>query len=474
MRFHHIIQHMANHKIKENKKKGKPAVIEWWQLSLIGIGSIMGAGFFLGAGLSIKTAGPSVIIGYFLAGIAAFFTFAALAEMTVNDPEKGSFRTYAKKAYGDMFGFISGWGYWFSGVLIMSSEITALSTFAQYWFHSIPLWIFSIIFSCLGIFVILLGVSDFGKIESLFAVIKLATLVIIIIFGALVIFGWTPSALHTAAHIHSPFYNGIFTNGFFGFFTGILFVLFSFGGIGVVGVTASQLRNKSDVPKAGYVLVISLTGVYILSLLVVLSLAKWTAINESKSPFLTALGSLNIPFLGTIFNIIIITASFSTMVGALYSITNILVSLAKDHDAPEILGKTNKRGVPIAGLVLTACILAVIIVLSYFLPKSVYEYLTTAASVMLLFNWMAINLSEWKNRKSYHGDKFKMPLHPFSNIITLMIIVFAIVGGLFTAKERIGVLVAIGIIVIITIVSWIYHRILAGGLQKGKQPQPNS
>lgn len=99
-RFQHVIEHMVHHKQKENRARGKGDFLKWWQLSLIGIGSIIGAGFFLGTGLSIKIAGPSVIIGYLIAGIAAFFTFAALAEMTVNDPQEGSFRTYAQKAFG--------------------------------------------------------------------------------------------------------------------------------------------------------------------------------------------------------------------------------------------------------------------------------------------------------------------------------------------------------------------------------------
>ncbi len=457
-KFHHVVQHMANHKKKENSARGKGDYIKWPQLSLIGIGSIIGAGFFLGTGLSIKIAGPSVLIGYLIAGIAAFFTFAALAEMTVNDPQEGSFRTYAQKAYGRGFGFVSGWLYWFAGLLIMSSEITALSTFAQYWFHSIPLWVFSAVFAFLGFGIIMLGVSDFGKIESLFALVKLSTLIIIIIFGGLLLFGFRPSAIGSV-NMTTPFSAGLFPNGVMGLWTGLIFVLFSFGGIAVVGVTAKELKNKDQVPKAGYTLIITLLSVYILSLAIVLSLTKWSAINESESPFVTALSNLHIPALGTVFNIVIITAAFSTMIGALYSITNIMVSLAEDHAAPVLLSKRNKKGVAFPALGLTAVVLAITIIVSYFLPKSVYEYLTASAGVMLLLNWVIILLSQLKNRKSYKGNHYKMPLYPISNFLSILIILIALTGALFQKKELVGVVIAVSIAVLITLIYWISSKV---------------
>lgn len=338
----------------------------------------------------------------------------------------------------------------------MSSEITALSTFTQYWFPHVPLWVFSAVYSVLGFGIILLGVNDFGKVESLFAIIKLSTLIIIIFFGGLLLFGFRPAALGSI-HPVSPLSTGLLPNGLMGFWTGFIFVLFSYGGIAVVGVTSKHLKNKDQVPKAGYTLIISLVSVYILSLLVVLSLAKWEAISDAESPFVTALSSLHIPWLGTVFNIVIITAAFSTMLGALYSITNIMVSLAEDQDAPKVLSRKNSKGVAVPALLLNGIVLAITIVVSYFLPKSVYEYLTASAGVMLLLNWVIILLSELKNRKTYKGNHYRMPFHPFSGYLSLAIIVFAIVGALFQMKELIGVIVAVTIVAIISVVYAFYH-----------------
>lgn len=75
----HTIEQTVLHKKADNREKGEISGLAWWQLSLIGIGSIIGAGFFLGTSLSIKTAGPAILLNYLIGGITA--VFSALAEM---------------------------------------------------------------------------------------------------------------------------------------------------------------------------------------------------------------------------------------------------------------------------------------------------------------------------------------------------------------------------------------------------------
>lgn len=62
MKNHHLIKQAVQHKKEKEIKRGK-GNLQWWQLSLIWIGLIIGVGFFLGTGLSIKLAGPSILIG---------------------------------------------------------------------------------------------------------------------------------------------------------------------------------------------------------------------------------------------------------------------------------------------------------------------------------------------------------------------------------------------------------------------------
>jgi L-asparagine transporter-like permease len=451
MKNHHHLLQAVVHKKEKQMKKGKGHHLHWWQLSLIGIGSIIGAGFFLGTGLSIKIAGPSILIGYLFAGVTVFFVFSALAEMTVNDPETGSFRTYARKAYGHSAGFVSGWMYWLSGILIMSSEIVALSTFTQFWFPHIPLWIFSIVYAALGFGINLLGVKNFGQIESLFATVKISILICFICFGALFLFG----VIHPKeiSSIHQSGMGSLFPHGVKGLWSAMIFIFFSFGGIEVVGVASSELDNKKDITKAGTGLIITLVSIYILSLFFVLNMVNWTKIDESESPFVTALSSFHIPYLDSIFNIIIISAAFSTMVGALFSISRVMVSLAEDGDAPKSLKEKNSRGVALKALFITAIGLAVSILFSYLLSNTMYEYVTTSAGVILILNWVMILSSHIKLHPTYanHKGTFKVFGYPFTSYIGIAFILLGLSGALLHSKERIGLFISIGMILVIFI-----------------------
>ncbi|MFD2616488.1 amino acid permease [Terrilactibacillus laevilacticus] len=458
MRFHQLFKQAVKHQREKQIKKGNGPHLPWWQLSLIGIGSVIGAGYFLGTGLSIQLAGPSILLGYLVAGITAFFVFSALSEMTVNDPQSGSFRTYSKKAFGANYGFVIGWMYWLSGLLIMSSEIVALSTFTQFWFPNAPLWSFTIIYSLLGFGINLMGVRNFGAIESMFAMIKLSTLLAFIVFGTLFLAGLI-HPVNVSAIQHTSF-SQFFPLGIRGLWSALIFIFFSFGGIEVVGIASAELKNRHEIPKAGYGLVIALVSMYLLSLFFVLYLINWTRINTATSPFVSALSAFRFPFIESFFNIIIISAAFSTMVGALFSITQILVALADDGDAPKMLKEKNKRGVATKSLLITGIGLTVSILFSFLLPNTLYEYVTTAAGVLLILNWVNILSCHIKLHPSYINNEgtFKAFGYPYTSYLGIIIIAITVSGALLHPNERIGLFISFGLLFVIFVCSKFISR----------------
>ena len=109
------------------KKKGISAI----SLTMLALGTVIGGSFFLGSSVAINAAGPSIIIAYVFGAVLVYYILFAMSEMTVANPDCGSFRTFAAQAFGPRTAFVVGWIYWSGMVLSMSSEATALRHSAQ-------------------------------------------------------------------------------------------------------------------------------------------------------------------------------------------------------------------------------------------------------------------------------------------------------------------------------------------------------
>jgi L-asparagine transporter-like permease len=427
--------------------------LSWWQLSLLGLGFTTGTGFFLGAGLAIEKSGFSVLILFFLAALGTYFVYDALSRMISREPNKRSFRTYTKEAFGRWGGFSHGWMYWLSEVLILGSQLTALGLFTQYWFANIPVWIFAAGYALLGVLVMLLGEKGFQSAENVFAVVKVAALIMFIIMAFLVI----PGVLGSEnAHMHTPqSFGGFFEHGMMGMWTGLVFAFFAFAGIEVMGLMATELKNPKDAPKSGKVMIVVVAVLYSISLAIALLLAPLEAFNADESPFVTALQDLRYGVLIHIFNGVLIVAGFSALVASLFSVTKIMNTIAKEGDAPRFLAKqSKKRSIPYTSLLLTIFSMIVSVVTALLLPKKVYEYIATAGGLMLLFSWSFMLFSAWKLLKLSLWGKLKA-------VIATLLILAAVVGTLFDESSRPGfyasmifMAVIVGVSLILQFTKW--------------------
>lgn len=421
----------------------KAGDLRWWQLSLLGVASTIGTGYFLGSALGIRMGGPAFLLSIILAATATYFVFDVLARMTAEDPQKGSFRTYAKQAYGRWAGFSTGWMYWCSEVLIMGSQMTALAIFSRFWFPGIPMWIFASGYAVLGLFVIWVGNKGFDRLENVLAVIKVAAIVMFLVIAAAAWMGLLKGG--TKPQLPSSM-NAFFPAGGMGAWSSLIFAFYAFGGIEVMGVMAVRLKDPKEAPKSGKVMILVLSFVYVLSIGMAIMMVAWNQFSQSKSPFVVALSSYKLPFIPHIFNAVLIIGGFSTMVASLYAVTTMLVTLSEDRDAPRLFSrKMFKRKTPLYALSLTAAGLILSIVLSLLMPGKIYEYLTTAAGLMLLYNWFFILVSAGRLMELTAWGKIK-------RIIGMLLIAAAVSGTALHATSRPGLWISLGFIVLISIV----------------------
>ncbi|MFD1178025.1 amino acid permease [Paenibacillus puldeungensis] len=378
------------------KTKEKQEGLSTFHLTMLALGTVVGGSFFLGSGVGIKAAGPSILISYILGGLLIYIILYALSEMTVADPVAGSFRTYAERSFGPAVGFITGWVYWTGLVFAMSSESIAATTFLRQWFPNLSpaLMGASII---IGITLLnLLGAKYLSKLESSLAAVKLLAIAGFIAIGLAIIAGLMPGtpAIGAGELRGQPWFPG----GIAGIAGSMLIVIFTYAGFEVIGLAASEVRNpKKTVPRAINLTLISLVGLYVAAIAVILLLFPTQGIIEDQSPFVLALNRWGMNWAGLLINIVMVTAILSTMLASTFGLGRMIRSLAAEGHAPGWLKE--KTEVPYRGILFSGLAMLGGLGLGFLLPRHVYLFLISLGGFSLLFAYFVILGSHYKWRK---------------------------------------------------------------------------
>jgi AAT family amino acid transporter len=172
------------------REKGLHKGLTQAQVVMIGLGGAIGTGLFMGSGIAIGYAGPSVLISYAIAGFIAVVMVFSLSEMAVVHPTAGSFGTYAETYLNPWAGFVVRYTYWFAQVIAVGGEAVAAGVYMTYWFPGAPIWLWSLGFASILLYVNSRSVGNFGTIEYWFAFIKVTAIVLFIILGVAKFSAW--------------------------------------------------------------------------------------------------------------------------------------------------------------------------------------------------------------------------------------------------------------------------------------------
>ncbi|WP_159565273.1 amino acid permease [Budvicia diplopodorum] len=413
-------------------------------IQLIALGGAVGTGLFLGSAQTISMAGPSVILGYAIGGIIAFLIMRQLGEMITEEPVAGTFSHFSYKYWGPFAGFLSGWNYWMLFVLVSMAELTAVGIYVQFWWPEIPTWVSAAVFFVLINLINLTTVKVYGEMEFWFAIIKVAAIIGMIIFGAgLLIFGLggPEAAISNLWSLEG----GFMPFGTEGLIMATAIIMFSFGGLELIGITAAEADNpQKSIPKAINQVIYRILIFYIGSLVVLLSLYPWTKVAEGGSPFVMIFHHLNSNIVATALNIVVLTAALSVYNSCVYSNSRMLYGLALQKNAPKRLATTNSRGVPVNAILLSSTIAAIGILINYLIPKEAIGILMSLVVSSIVINWAMISLSHLKFRAAKDKEgivpKFKSLFHPFSNYLCLLFLAGVLVIMFITPGIRISVL----------------------------------
>ncbi|MFJ8696798.1 amino acid permease [Streptomyces roseolilacinus] len=374
-------------------------VLKRRHLTMLGLGGVIGAGLFVGSGAGIAVAGPGIVLSYLIAGALAMLVMRMLGEMSAAMPASGAFSVHAERALGRWAGFSVGWLYWFLLVVVLAVEAAGAARIASGWLPAVPQWGWVLVFMLVFTAANLAAVKNFGESEFWFAALKVGAIVLFLLLGVAAIAGWLPGR-EPVGSANLTGQGGFLPHGWAGVVSGVLVVVFAFGGLEVVTIAAAESDDPvRNVARAVRTAVWRILFFYVGSMLVVVTLLPWTAMRPGLSPYVAVLDSIGVPAAGTLMDGVVFVALLSALNANLYGASRMVFSLAERGEAPRGLLKVSADGVPRRAVLASVAFGFVSVLLNLLWPDSVFLYLLNSVGAVLLFVWALIALSQLRLRR---------------------------------------------------------------------------
>ncbi|MEV5443483.1 amino acid permease [Streptomyces sp. NPDC052644] len=374
-------------------------VLKRRHLTMLGLGGVIGAGLFVGSGAGIAVAGPGIVLSYLIAGALATLVMRMLGEMSAAMPASGAFSVHAERALGRWAGFSVGWLYWFLLVVVLAVEAAGAARIASAWWPAVPQWGWVLVFMLVFTAANLAAVKNFGESEFWFASLKVGAIVLFLLLGLAAIAGWLPGR-EPVGLANLTGQGGFLPNGWAGVVSGVLAVVFAFGGLEVVTIAAAESDDPArNVARAVRTAVWRILFFYVGSMLVVVTLLPWTAMRPGLSPYVAVLDAIGVPAAGTLMDVVVLVALLSALNANLYGASRMVFSLAERGEAPRGLLKVSAGGVPRRAVLASVAFGFVSVLLNLLWPDSVFLYMLNSVGAVLLFVWGLIAVSQLRLRR---------------------------------------------------------------------------
>ncbi|MCO5549822.1 hypothetical protein L7F22_003296 [Adiantum nelumboides] len=441
-------------------------------IAMIALGGAIGTGLFVGLGQSLRSAGPlSTLLGYSIIGFFVWALMIALGEMATFLPVPGGFVHHASRFVEPAMGSALAWSYWFSYGITIPTEISAAALVISFWDPNGTInpaaWVSIFMVICVG--VNFAPVRVYGEFEFWLASLKVIVIIMLIIVMLIIDLGGTPSGEFIGGkNWRSPLgpmaqlfwepdpVTGNPTGGisgswgrFLAFWNVLVNASFAFAGTEIVGVTVGEVENpRKNVPKAIKRIAIRIIIFYVLAVLMVGLVVPYNSDkllnastqNASASPYVIAIQNAGIKVLPDFINAVLLTVTWSAGQSDLYASTRTLYGLALEGQAPRILKKCTKSGVPIYATAITALYAP----LAYMVCGAVgankaFGYLYAISAVSILIVWAVIMLTYIR---FYYGLRaqgisrdtlpYKAPLQPYLSHATFIMFCLITLLAAFT------------------------------------------
>jgi L-asparagine permease len=433
---------------------------------MIAIGGAIGTGLFLGAGGRLASAGPGLFIVYGVCGVFVFFILRAMGELVLHRPSSGSFVSYAREFLGEKAAYVAGWMYFLNWAMTTIVDSTAIATYARFWhvFDTIPQWLIALIALALVFGMNMVSVALFGEFEFWAALVKVLALLTFLVAGTIFLAGRYQIDGHSTGFSVIANHGGLFPVGMLPLVVVTSGVVFAYAAVELVGTAAGETAEPEKVmPRAINSVIARIALFYVGSLFLLALLIPYTDYSAGESPFVTFFAKVGIQGGGTMMNIVVMTAAFSSLNAGLYSTGRILRSMAMNGSAPKFTGRMSRRGVPYGGICLTASIGLLGVFLNGVVPSLAFEIVLNVASLGILSSWATIvicqiQLYRWSQRGVLNRPSFRMWGAPYTGYVTLAFLLAVVVLMAFNYPIGTWTVASLVVLVPALVVGWYLVR----------------
>ncbi|RLV91582.1 General amino-acid permease GAP1 [Spathaspora sp. JA1] len=370
-------------------------------LQMIAIGGSIGTGLFVGSGSNLNKGGPAgLLIGYILIGTMIFCTVQSLGELAVTFPVSGAFVTYNSRFIDPSWGFAMAWNYALQWIVILPLELVAASLTLKYWDSKTNPAIYVTIFYLFIVSINFFGVRGYGEAEFIFSAIKVIAVCGFIVLGIVLICGGGPQGGYLGGH-YWHIKGAPFPNGVKGAVTVFVGAAFAFVGTELCGLAAAESANpRKSLPKACKQVFWRITLFYVICLTLIGMLVPWdhdrllgaSGVDATASPFVIAIQNGGIKGLPSVMNVVIMVAVLSVGNSSVFGASRTLAALAAANQAPAILGYIDKKGRPLAGIIVQLLIGLLCYLVATPKEGEVFDWMLAISGLSSIFTWGSINL----------------------------------------------------------------------------------
>lgn len=430
-----------------NKKMG------FWQIWALGVGAVVGDGIFLMVANGAAVAGPACIISYTVAGLMLMAVCMSASELAVGMPVAGSMHDWSKRVLGPRWGVLAAFGNIAMDVIFLGSVGLGTGYITNHFFQigsnpDVSAVIWGILLLAIIYIVTLFGGDVTGK-TQLGLIIILVGIMVVFTVGGIMSGKIEPSNFE-------PF-NPFGTNGIF---LAIIAGTYAYMGPLSLLAAAGEVKEVRNLPRAMFWAFVTIIVLYAAAILVALGLVNYENYSTMASPFTIAAEFAFGGAAGMVINIAAWIACVTCLIGEIFAISRLLYGMANHGAVPKIFGRTNKRGVPWAGLTLGFLIGTVLILMGISSSLgNVYVLLANNACSCGILCLIIVTIASFVYKKKFPEEYAALPWKLKGK--TFFFIVALIGCGILAYSAFLASVGTIIFIVVFIIVVLIYYQLYA-------------